>query len=90
MNLNQCVIIVKESTRQLILLIGILSIIISTSLMLLNTQTDNTETELDQERQNTSSMNNSNTSDSTGLVGQSINGLKQLFTDVMSLFSFIS
>ncbi len=90
MKLNDCVVIVKESTRQLILLLGILSIIISTSLMLLNTQTDNTDTELDQERQNTSSIDEPKTSNSTALLDQSISGLKQLFTDVMSLFSFIS
>jgi len=89
MNLNQCVIVVKESTRQLILLMGILSIIISTSLMLLNTQTANSEPELDQEEGNMSSTD-TNVSNSTGLVSQSLNGLKQLFTDVMSLFSFIS
>jgi len=81
----------NDSTRQLVLLIGILTIV-SSSVVVVSTQNNQVDKE-NFNGNNSSGLSQNSTNEGTkdsGLIAQSINGLQEMWSDMNGLFKFIS
>jgi len=80
----------NDTGRQLVILIGVMTVVIS-SVITVSTQYTDTK---DSEQPNTSINETSNTTEGLqedrGLIGQSLNGLSMMLSDINSLLAFIS